>query len=123
MQPMDGGQQFDQQVHQIFSDMDLDRNGAVTKEEQEEYYRRSGANLEDEKVKNFMDEQWAKVDVNNDGSVSYAEFERVALAMDGNGGGEEQGADDDEAKKKKKKRRKKKKKKKYDSGSDSEDEE
>jgi hypothetical protein len=76
-------QGFLARVHKIFSEMDIDHNGAVTKEEQEEYYKRSGANMDDEKVRACMDEQWTKVDVNKDGSVSFAEFEKVALAMDG----------------------------------------
>jgi hypothetical protein len=66
-------------IRKVFADMDLDNDEVLTRAEQEEFYRRSGADLEDEKVTSFMAEQWAKVDVNDDGSISLAEFERLQL--------------------------------------------
>ena len=42
----------------------------ITQEEQEQFYRVSGADLSDPKIVKAMHEQWKKVDVNGDGSVS-----------------------------------------------------
>jgi hypothetical protein len=49
--------------------------------EQQGFYKKSGANLDDPKMKARMDAARAKVDVNHDGSISMAEFEGLQLPL------------------------------------------
>jgi Ca2+-binding EF-hand superfamily protein len=68
-------------IRKTFSDMDIDDDGHLTKEEQQEYYRRSGADLSDPKVQRQMEQQWAMLDRDHDDAVSLAEFERLQLPI------------------------------------------
>jgi hypothetical protein len=68
-------------IRKIFTEMDLNHDGNITHDEQQEFYKKSGANLDDPKMKARMDAAWAKVDVNHDGSISMAEFEELQLPL------------------------------------------
>jgi hypothetical protein len=68
-------------ARQMFEDMDLDTNGSITKAEQEEFYRRSGVDLDNPGMQEMMQAQFDKVDSNHDGSISVEEFEKVQLPL------------------------------------------
>jgi Ca2+-binding EF-hand superfamily protein/Leucine-rich repeat (LRR) protein len=68
-------------VHTLFQEMDLDANGTISKHEQQEYYHRSAVDMHDERVKAYMDKQFANIDFNGDGSISLDEFAKVQLKV------------------------------------------
>jgi hypothetical protein len=68
-------------IRKIFSEMDENSDGRLTKDEMMQFYGRSGADLTNEVVKQQMDAQWAKVDLNNDGSVSLEEFIQLQMPI------------------------------------------
>jgi hypothetical protein len=66
-------------IRKIFDGMDFDKDGTITHAEQQEFYKQSGMDVTDPKVKAQMDAAWAKVDVNHDGSINLEEFTKLQL--------------------------------------------
>jgi Ca2+-binding EF-hand superfamily protein len=63
---------------QQFKETDFDGDGQITREEQKKLFVAQGVDVEDEKVKAYIEKQWAKLDKDGSGGVTIDEFMSAA---------------------------------------------
>merc|ERR1711865_147300 len=68
-------------VRKMFKAMDSDHDGVITKEDLIQFYAKAGSDPEDPDVKKQLNEQFAMVDVNGDGQISWSEFEKLQVPV------------------------------------------